>query len=108
MINELMSSDGVWMVIAAVLLPTIGGLWWYSIHQLSAIRETNASQTEKIERLAHDLRNIRQVIEYHDLEFRRLEQDINYLYWEATKGVNYEQSVKAKRPSNRQSLGRPQ
>ena len=108
MINELMSSDGLWMVIAAVLLPTLGGLWWYSIHQLSAIRETNATQTERIDRLQHDLRNARQVIEHHDLEFRRIEQDLNYLYWDASKGVNYEQSVKAKRPSNRQSPRRPE
>ncbi len=108
MINELMSSDGLWMVLAAIILPTLGGLWWYSIHQLSAIRETNATQTEKIERLAHDFRNSRMVIEHLDLEFRRLEQDINYLYWEATKGVNYEQSVKAKRSSNRQPPRRPE
>ena len=117
MFSNLMSSDAVWAVIAAILLPTLGSLWWYTIHKVShlyaklaELKEVESVQAEQIERMRHDFKNLRLVVDWNTEQLKAREMDINYLYWAQIQkgGVPDEQGYPAPRSSNRQSIRRPE
>ena len=114
-LSELMSGDAVWAVLAAVILPAIGGLWWYIVMKTShlyskvaEVKEDLAAKTEQLERLRHDFKNQKLVVDWNAQKLAERETDINYLFWELNKDYHNEQSLKAERPSNRQPLRRPE
>ena len=117
MLSNLMSSDAVWMVVAAGVLPTLGSLWWYTIHKVShlyskvsELKEIESVQAEQIERLRHDARNQRMIVDYNSEQLKAREMDVNYLYWAQLQkdgGLN-EQGFQAPRSIDRQSTRRPQ
>lgn len=114
-LSELMSGDAVWAVLAAVILPSIGGIWWYLVtktshlySKIAEVKEDLAIKNEQLLRLKHDLKNQRMVVEWNSQKLTERDTDLNYLFWEMNKDYNNEQGVKAERPSNRQSLRRPE
>ena len=104
------------MVVAATLLPAIGAIWWYTITKVSHIysklslaQVDLATKTEQIERINHDLKNLRQAAEWNTKKISDREADLNYLFWELNKKEpTHEQSIQTKRPSHGQSPRRPQ
>ena len=107
-LSELMSGDAVWAIQAAIILPSLGAIWWYLVtktnhlySKLSEVKEDLAIKNEQIARLKHDLKNHRMAVEWNAQKLVDRETDINYLYWHINKDINHEQSKQAKRPTDR-------
>ena len=114
-LSELMSGDAVWAVLAAVIFPSIGGIWWYVVtktshlySKIAEVKEDLAIKNEQLLHLKHDLKNQRMVVEWNSQKITERDTDLNYLFWEMNKDYNNEQGVKAERSSNRQPLRRPE
>ena len=113
--SQMLSGEGVWMVIAATLIPAIGGIWWYIITKVSHIysklataQADMAAKTEQIDRLKHDYKNLKHVVEWNSKKVSDMESDLNYLFWELNKKETaHEQSIQTKRSSYGQSPRRP-
>ena len=113
-ISQLMSGDAVWAVLAAVILPSIGAIWWYLVtktshlySKIAEVKEDLAIKNEQLERLRHDVRNQRMTVEWNSQKLAERDTDINYLFWEMNKDYHNEQGFKAERPTNRQPIRRP-
>ena len=109
MLNDLFSSDAVWTVLAAVVLPTIAGIWWFMLSKtshlyskLSLVSQDLATKTEKLQNLRHDMKNQRMAIEWHSKELAKLATDLNYVFWELNKKGPNDQGKQTQGPSNRQ------
>ena len=115
-LSQMLSGDGVWMVIAATVIPAIGGIWWYIItkvshiySKLAAVQAELATKTEQIARIKHDYKNLKQVADWNAKQIADREYDLNYLFWEINKKENAnEQSVQAARSAYRQPSRRPE
>jgi len=114
-LSQLMSGDAIWAILAAIILPSIAGIWWYIIsktsHLYSKIAEINNTLAERgamIKQFERYTKHIDDTLAQHDLELRNREHEINFLFWELTKDKPNEQGQQTKRPSDRQSIRRPQ
>ena len=114
MMSDLMTSDGIWSIVSIILIPAFAALSVYTINKVShlyskvsEIKEDLAIKTEQYERLRHDMRNQRMVLEFNGTKHAQTDADINYLYWELDKEpIQYEQSNKAEGRTDRQSTSR--
>ncbi len=117
MMSEIFSNDGIWIIISAILLPTMVATWWYMLnktsHLYSKIAQHEATLAERGAYMEFATRQFEIMIEDIDQlksATSQMQTEINYLYWDLYKEMTNEnkQGVKAKRPANRQSLRRPE